>query len=222
MIAAIIRNATMDLHHDLPYLAVAWMAYFIAVISPGPAVVALINTSMTKGRNAGMAFATGVMTGSLIWACLSAIGLAALLAAYAEFLIVLKIAGGLYLLYLAWKSFRSAAAADLAASRACAMQPETMRRLYLKGLALHLTNPKAALVWISLLSLGLPVGAPAMTIVVYITGCLTIGLVSLNAFALMFSAPPVVAAYRKARRYIEATMGAVFAFAGVRMLMARL
>jgi threonine/homoserine/homoserine lactone efflux protein len=34
----------------------------------------------------------------------------------------------------------------------------------------------------------------------------------------MFSTSPVVAGYRKARRYIEATMGAFFAFAGVKML----
>ncbi|MBL0374763.1 LysE family translocator [Rhizobium sp. KVB221] len=211
----------MNLHHHLPHLSVAWMAYFIAVISPGPAVVALINASISRGRNAGMAFATGVMTGSLCWACLSAIGLAALLAAYAEFLIVLKIAGGLYLLYLAWKSFKSAASADAGAFGKANGAEESLHRLYFKGLALHLTNPKAALVWISLVSLGLPAGAPASLIAVYVAGCFVIGMLSLNAFALMFSAPPVVAAYRKARRYIEATMGAFFAFAGIKMLLAK-
>lgn len=212
----------MDLHHALPYLAIAWVAYFIAVISPGPATMALIGTSMTRGRDAGMAFATGVMTGSLIWACLSAIGLAALLATYAEFLIVLKIAGGLYLLFLAWKAFKSAASADAPALAISTADRETAGRLYLKGLALHLTNPKAALVWISLMSLGLPAGATAMMIVVYVAGCFAIGMLSLNAFALMFSAPPVVAVYRRARRYIEASMGVFFAFAGVKMLMARI
>lgn len=210
----------MNLHHYLPYLAVAWMAYFIAVISPGPAVLALINTSMTKGRNAGMAFATGVMTGSVCWACLSAIGLAALIAAYAEVLIVIKIAGGLYLLYLAWKAFRSAAMRDAAIGAAGTGVGETLRRLYLKGLALHLTNPKAVFIWISLVSLGLPAGAPASVMAIYIVGCLTIGLLSLNTMALMFSASPVVRAYRKARRTIEACMGAFFAFAGVKMLTA--
>ena len=206
------------MHEYIPHLAVAWMAYFIAVISPGPATMALIGNSMTRGRNAGMAFATGVMTGSLCWACLSAVGLAAVLAAYAEFLIVLKIAGGVYLLYLAWKSFKSAASPHAAALGAANDTPEPMRRLYLKGLALHLTNPKAALVWMSLVSLGLPAGAPASLISVYVAGCFLLGMLSLNGFALMFSAPPVVAAYRKARRYIEATMGAFFAFAGVKML----
>jgi threonine/homoserine/homoserine lactone efflux protein len=208
----------MDLHHYLPYLAVAWMAYFIAVISPGPAVVALINTSMTKGRAAGMAFATGIMTGSVCWACLSAIGLAALIAAYADLLIVIKVAGGLYLLYLAWKAFRSAASRDDALKNMSGTGSETLRRLYLKGLALHLTNPKAIFIWISLVSLGLPSGAPASIMAVYIVGCLSIGLLSLNAMALMFSASPVVKGYRRARRYIEAAMGAFFAFAGVKML----
>lgn len=211
----------MPIHDYLPYLGVAWIAYFIAVISPGPATMALIGTSMNKGRNAGMAFATGVMTGSLCWACLSAVGLAAILAAYAEFLIVLKIGGGLYLLFLAWKSFKSAASADAVVLRGSGLEPQSMPRLYLKGLALHLTNPKAALVWISLVSLGLPAGAPASLIAIYVAGCFAIGMLSLNGFALMFSAPPIVAVYRRTRRYIEATMGAFFAFAGVKMLLAR-
>lgn len=208
----------MPLHHYLPYLAAAWSVYFVAVVSPGPAVVALINTSMTKGRKAGMAFATGIMTGSLVWASLSAIGLAALIAAYAELLVVIKIAGGIYLLYLAWKAFRSAASTDEALRQASGNGGETLGRLYLKGFLLHLTNPKAIFIWISLVSLGLPAGAPASIMLVYIIGCLSIGLLSLNAMALMFSTSPVVAGYRKARRYIEATMGAFFALAGVKML----
>lgn len=211
----------MLIHDHLPTLAIAWMAYFIAVISPGPATLALMATSMTRGRHAGMAFATGVMTGSLCWACLSAVGLAALLAAYTELLIVLKIAGGLYLLYLAWRSFRSALSVEAPGLSTRGGGEESLRRLYFKGLALHLTNPKAALVWISLMSLGLPVGAPATLIALYVAGCFLIGMLSLNTFALMFSAPPVVAVYRRARRGIEASMGAFFAFAGVKMLMTR-
>lgn len=100
------------------------------------------------------------------------------------------------------------------------MAGDTLRRRYLKGLALHLTNPKAVFIWISLVSLGLPAGAPSSVTAIYVAGCLSIGLRSLNAMALMFSASPVVRAYRRARRYIEASMGAFFAFAGVKMLTA--
>lgn len=212
----------MSIADTLPHLALAWMAYFIAVVSPGPATLALISTSMTRGRAAGMAFALGVMTGSLTWACASAIGLAAVMASYAQALIVLKIVGGLYLLYLAWKSFRSAMRSGDLAEAGKDGGRESLRRLYLKGLGLHLTNPKAVLAWISLISLGLPLGAPASMIALYIAGCFLIGLVSLNGMAALFSLPPVVALYSRGRRGIDGVMGAFFAFAGVKLLTARL
>ena len=85
----------MPIHEYLPYLAVAWTAYFIAVVSPGPATLALAATSMTSGRAAGVSLALGVYTGSFIWACLTSAGLAAILTAYAGILTVLKIVGGI-------------------------------------------------------------------------------------------------------------------------------
>lgn len=212
----------MDLHHYLPYLSVAWAAYFIAVISPGPATLALIGTSMNHGRKAGIALAMGVLTGSFVWSSLTALGLAALLTAYAGMLTVLKILGGLYLLWLAYKAFRSAMKGNDAHLATIIGQNLSWRKLYLRGLGIHLTNPKAILAWISLLSLGLPPGAPPSVIGIYIAGCLTIGFLTFNGIALLFSMGPVLRGYRKARRYIEASMGAFFAFAGVKMLMARI
>ena len=50
----------MPIHDYLPYLAIAWTAYFIAVVSPGPATMALAATSMTEGRAAGVSLALGV------------------------------------------------------------------------------------------------------------------------------------------------------------------
>jgi threonine/homoserine/homoserine lactone efflux protein len=98
---------------------------------------------------------------------------------------------------------------------------ESLRRLYFKGFLLHVTNPKAIFVWISMVSLALPAGAPSSVMAIFIAGCLTIGLLSLNVMALMFSAAPVVKAYRKARRWIEGGMAAFFAFVGVKLLLAR-
>ena len=88
-----------DLAPYLPQLAIAWMAYFIATASPGPAIVAIIATSISQGRRAGLALALGVLTGSYIWAILTASGLSALIRTYGEAIIVLKIVGGCYLLW---------------------------------------------------------------------------------------------------------------------------
>ena len=101
----------------LPGILLAYTTFLIAIASPGPNVLAIIGTSMSVGRRSGIALALGVAAGSFAWAMLAAVGLSALLASYAAALTAIKIAGGLYLLWLSYKSFRSAASAhDLEAT----------------------------------------------------------------------------------------------------------
>src|SRR5882762_2042208 len=93
----------------LPGILLAYSACLLGLTSPGPNVLAVIGTSMSIGRGPGIALAFGVAAGSFCWALLTAGGLTALLAAYASALTVIKVAGGVYLLWLAYKSFRAAA-----------------------------------------------------------------------------------------------------------------
>ena len=74
-------------------------------------------------------------------ALLAATGISTILTAYAGALTAIKIAGGLYLLYLAWKSARSALTADPQPTKATA--PGKTAAHYRRGLLLHLSNPKA-------------------------------------------------------------------------------
>jgi threonine/homoserine/homoserine lactone efflux protein len=215
-------DKAMPVHDYLPYLAVAWTAYFIAVVSPGPATLALAATSMTQGRTAGVSLAAGIYTASFFWACLTSAGLAAILTAYAGLLTVLKIVGGLYLLWLAYKSFRSAMRSDAVHLSALADRTLTRRQLYFKGLAIHLTNPKAVFAWLSMISLGIPPGAPTSIVAVFIGGCLLIGVTSFMGLALLFSTGPVRRGYTRARRYIDGFVAVFFAAAGLKLLTARI
>ena len=72
-------------------LALAWTAYFIAVVSPGPATLAIAGTAMGHGRRQALALANGVLTGSFIWAVLAGTGMAAMVTGLAYGLMVLKI-----------------------------------------------------------------------------------------------------------------------------------
>ena len=164
-----------DLAPYLPQLAIAWMAYFIATASPGPAIVAIIATSVSQGRRAGLALALGVLTGSYIWAILTASGLSALIRTYGEAIIVLKIVGGCYLLWLAWNAYRAARRSEETYRAQMAALPAlSPRRHYLKGLGIHLTNPKAIFNWIMLTSLGMPPGAPGGVMATFIAGCMVL------------------------------------------------
>ncbi len=205
----------------LPQLLVAWGAYIIATASPGPAIVAIISTAISHGRRAGLALAFGVLTGSYTWAMLAVAGLSALIRTYGNALFILKIAGGLYLLWLAYKALKAAMRKEPETTTLLDRQPPSSRRLYLKGLGIHLTNPKAIFSWLTLVSLGTPQDAPHV-MAVLIGGCMLLGVVIFTGFALLFSIEPVHRAYRKARRGIEAAMAGFFAFAGFKLLTARI
>lgn len=213
-----------DIVQHLPQIFAAYLVYLVAVISPGPAVMAIASTSIAEGRRSGLVMAAGVFTGSLTWAMAASIGLAAVLTHYAGVLQVVKIAGGLYLLYLAFKALRSASRKGDPgqAAIATAAQARSLRRTFLIGYAIHLTNPKAIFAWLAIISLGLPEGASAEAVALIVGGCLLTGLTVFTGYALLFSTGPAFRTYRAARRGIDATMGVLFAAAGVKLLTSRI
>ncbi|MCJ8519891.1 threonine/homoserine/homoserine lactone efflux protein [Pseudorhizobium tarimense] len=206
----------------LPAMWPAYVAYLVAVISPGPAIFAIIGTAMSQGRRAGLIIALGIFGGSATWATAAALGVAAILRHHAFALEILKIAGGLYLLYLGWKAFRSARMKDADLPLAQRDATSTARRLLLRGYAIHVTNPKAIFAWLAIISLGLPEAAPASAIAAIIGLCLTSGLLIFSGYALLFSAPRALRIYQFARRRIEGAMSAFYCFAGLKLLTSRL
>ena len=202
----------------LPGIVLAYSAFLLSILSPGPNVLAVLGTSMSSGRTSGLALALGVSSGSFLWAAMTALGLSALLATYAVALTVIKIVGGLYLLWLAYKSFRAAASRhDI---EAVALSGGT-RGYYLRGLIIQMTNPKAALAWVAIISLGLQPGAPLWVILIIVIGISALSVLIHCLYAVAFSTAPMVRAYGKTRRWIQGTLGVFFCFAGVKLLTSR-
>ena len=201
----------------LPGVILAYTAFLLSIMSPGPNILAIMGTSMGIGRSSGIALALGVASGSFCWAMLTAIGLSALLASYAVALTAIKIAGGLYLLWLAYKSFRAAASRHDIEARTLsgALSP---RGYYLRGLTIQMTNPKAALAWIAIISLGLQAGAPIWVAATIVVGTAIFSIVIHCTYAIAFSTPPMVRLYARARRWIQGALGAFFTFAGIKLL----
>ena len=205
----------------LPGILLAYAAFLLAIASPGPNILAIIGTSMSMGRSSGLALAFGVASGSFTWAVLTVIGLSALLATYASALLIIKIFGGLYLLWLAYKSFKSAASRhDIEAKELEGGQRSPLE--YMKrGYIIQMTNPKAALAWIAIIALGMQEGAPWWVGFAIVVGTFALSIVIHTLYAVAFSTPFMVRAYSKARRYIQATLGAFFTFAGIKLLVSR-
>ncbi|MBO3761289.1 LysE family translocator [Ciceribacter sp. L1K22] len=209
----------IEVIYHWPQLASAYLVYLIAVLSAGPATLAIASTSLSHGRRHGITIAAGIFCGSMTWAIAASLGLAAVLSHYAQALVLMRILGGLYLLYLAWRAFRSAASSTNRLSVANARI--SLKGVFLKGYAIHITNPKAIFAWLAIISLGLPAEATSAAVVSVVCGCLITGFTVFMGYAMLFSTPGALRTYDAARRYIDGTLAVFFTFAGFKLLMAR-
>lgn len=133
---------------DLSSLIIFAGALLIAAASPGPGVAAITARVLGRGMQGAFAFTAGLATGDVVWLTLAALGLSAIAQTFTGVFLLIKYAGAAYLLYLAWRMWTAPANAhDLSAK-----QPDVKPlRLYLAGLAVNLSNPKAALFYLALL-----------------------------------------------------------------------
>ncbi|MEM6358241.1 MAG: LysE family transporter, partial [Pseudomonadota bacterium] len=146
-------------------------------------------------------------------------GLGALMLTSTTALVVLRLLGGAYLLYLAWGSARSALSAD---DERVAAPPRVAGRVaFRRGLLLNLLNPKAVLAWIAVLAIGLPAGAGATELVLVTVACALLGLAIYAGYAVILSRPVAMAFYRRGRRWLEGVFAALFGYAGLRLMLAR-
>jgi threonine/homoserine/homoserine lactone efflux protein len=210
-----------DLQLYLPGILLAYAAFLLALASPGPNVLAVIGTAMSVSRSSGLALAMGVAAGSFTWAILTVFGLSALLATYASALLAIKIFGGLYLLWLAYKSFKSAASDLDIEAIAVAGKRRSALGYFRRGYTVQMTNPKAALSWIAIISLGLQEGAPVWVAAAIVTGTFILSVLIHALYAIAFSTPAMVRLYGKSRRAIQSVLGTFFAFAGLKLLTSR-
>ncbi|WAP66860.1 LysE family translocator [Jiella pelagia] len=206
---------------SLQQFMLVFTAYVIAAGSPGPSNMRIMGVAMHQGRQAALMLAAGVITGSVFWGVMAATGVSAVLTRYAHALIGLKIFGGLYLLLLAFKAARSALTSDEAVRKAPADIAATRGALYRQGLLMHLSNPKAILAWVALLTLGLGPGTSPQSLALILGGCFVLSVTIFCGYALVFSTVPMVRLYRQARRWIEGVLAVFFAYAGLRLLQSR-
>lgn len=199
---------------DLTFLIAPMLAFFVAAGSPGPATLACAGAAMAHGRRAGLALGVGLAIGLAFWGGLTAVGLGAIVLGSPAALLALRLLGGAYLIWLAWRSAQSAIAG------ASTNQPEASppKRLVLRGVLLNLSNPKAALAWAAVIALGLPSDAGAWHLSMIAAVCSALGLLIYVAYAIGFALPPIRRAYARGRRWVDGALAAMFGYAGLRLI----
>ena len=205
----------------LPGILLAYSAMFLGLMSPGPNILAVMGTSMGVNRKSGMALAMGVAAGSFSWAVITASGLSALIVAYGSALLVIKISGGAYLLWLAYKSFRSAFSPQDIEAKVFGDNKQTAWFYFSRGYIVQMTNPKAAFSWIAIIALGMGTEAPVWVAAIIVIGTTILSIVMHAIYAIAFSTAPMIRMYAKGRRWIQGAMGTFFTVAGFKLLTSR-
>ncbi|MBY4225967.1 LysE family translocator [Rhodococcus fascians] len=133
---------------------VSWSAVFgvfavalVLVLTPGPNMIYLVSRSISQGRRAGMVSLVGVAVGFLVYLTATNLGLAAVFTAVPALYIAVKLAGAVYLGWLAVQALRGTASAF----EATVLQQDSNRRLLTMGLVTNLLNPKIAIMYISVI-----------------------------------------------------------------------
>lgn len=161
-----------------------WLVFCVACVAlaltPGPNMLLLVSRTLAQGRRAGVLTLAGTQTGLAFHVAAVACGLAALLAAVPVAYDALRVAGALYLAWLAWQTWNERGdPARVAAPRIPAA------RLYRDGALTGILNPKVALFELALfpqfvdpargsvLAQTLVLGATQLVIVLaFDTGCM--------------------------------------------------
>ncbi len=112
----------------------------VLVATPGPNVLYLVSRSIAQGRTAGFVSLAGTFTGSGLHVLAAAVGLSALLVAVPVAYQAVRLAGAVYLAWLALATWRSAADGDSPSASAAFARARLFRHGFLTGVL----NPKVA------------------------------------------------------------------------------
>ncbi len=185
----------------------------LAVISPGPSFLITARTAVAQSRTDGLKVALGLGAGTVIWSAAALLGLNAVFHAVPVLFMGMKIAGALFLLYIAWMIFRHAAVPLKIEG-----QGERLANPFLKGFLTQISNPKVAVFFGSIFIAMLPAEVPLwMTLALIV-------IVSFNevwwysVVALFFGSGPVRNFYIGAKAWIDRITGLFLGALGLRLL----
>jgi threonine/homoserine/homoserine lactone efflux protein len=125
----------------MPHLTLFLAAALMLAITPGPGMFYVVGRTWAAGRADGLASSLGTMLGGFVHVTACVIGVSALVMASATAFTVLKLCGGIYLIWMGIQTWRSA-------SHEALEMPDEDRsgavRAFRQGAVVEATNPKTA------------------------------------------------------------------------------
>jgi threonine/homoserine/homoserine lactone efflux protein len=187
----------------------------LGAMSPGPSFVLVSRIAITSPRLHGVAAALGMGIGGAIFCCLAVLGLTALLMQVEWLYLILKVAGGAYLIYIAIRIW-SNASEPLALTGTGGHL--SLARSFSFALMTQLSNPKTAIFYASLFAALLPADAPLWLLLALPPMVFLIETGWYTLVATMFSTTRARAAYAGFKAWIDRGAGVVMGALGMKLI----
>ncbi|MDT8999699.1 LysE family transporter [Paucibacter sp. APW11] len=194
------------------------LALLAGAISPGPSFVLVCRTSMLHSRRAGLAAALGMGLGGAAFACLALAGLAALLREVPSLYAALRLAGGAYLLYLAYRIWRGAKEPLVLQTRSPGAAPAPLGKVFSLSLMTQMSNPKTGVVYGSIFTAFLPPEPPTGLLIALVPGVFLVEFCWYAVVAAFFSNRRPRDLYLRSKSVIDRLVAGVLGLLGVRLL----
>ncbi len=189
-------------------------ALLAAIVTPGPALLVAIRTTLSSGRRAGMAVGFGLGAMAATWTLAALLGLDAIFRLFPWVYATVRTLGALYLLYVAiriWQSANSPAdASDAAAGHAV-----------LQGLMINLLNPKSVLFAAAVLVVVFPRDMSLAESALVVSNHFFVELVFYGLLASFISSPAVSQRYLKVKPVLDRGAAVVLGGLGLRLIASR-
>ena len=185
-------------------------ALSLAILTPGPAIIATVQTAFAHGRDRALPYGLGLAFGASLWCIAALAGLAVLFRLHPGWFAGLKVLGGLYLLWFAWGLWR--------ASTQPLPQAAAGAKGFWGGIVLNLSNPKPALFYAALILSVFPEPmAPARQALIYAI-CLTTELFWYSTVAVLMSTAAMRSRYFAAKFWIDRAASVAMAALGLLLI----
>ncbi len=193
------------------------LAFFAIAVSPGPANISNAAIAMSQGRKTSLIYGAGLSIGLVFWGIIAASGLGFVLQDFIHLLMILKIFGGLYLLWLAFLSIKEASQSQPQCFQT-QTQTKSYSKYFIQGMILNISNPKTLIAWLAALSAGIETTSSTTSLISGVMLCIIIGFATNATYSLSFSFNFVMVWYQKVHKWINAAVSGLFAIAGVALI----
>jgi threonine efflux protein len=192
--------------------------HLLAAASPGPDFALVTRQSLLYGRQAGVLTSLGISLGLAIHILYSTAGLAVVVAHSVEWMVVVKLAGGSYLIYLGIKGLRAKQQqADGPQENLPATQDSSLR-LISTGFFCNALNPKAPVYFLSLFTVILSPEIPLANLAIYGIWIMLLQMLWFTTLACFFTNPAIRQRVVKLGHWIDRTFGMVMLVLGLQVL----